>query len=121
MNKPPLIFIVVMAIIVVAASLRFMQQRRQNAADDGAPLVTKSVAVAAKREFPASDRRSRQREVTPAGEQMRYEVRFRPLQGGMETAYRVSAQQYHGIAVGERGVLSVKGSRFVAFAPEAAH
>lgn len=63
MSKPPLIFVVIVAVIVVFAAQRFMQQRRQNAINDAAPINTQQVEVSAKREFPAPNRRSRQREV----------------------------------------------------------
>jgi len=118
MSKPPVIFIAIIALIVVAASFRFMQQRRQNAENDAAPLSQKSVVVSTKREKPANDRRSRQREVTPAGEAMRYEVWFRPQTGGMELKMRVQAAQYHEMSVGDKGILQYKGTRFVGFVPE---
>lgn len=121
MNKPPVILIFIIALIVVAASFRFMQQRRQNAENDAAPLSEKRVVVATKRETPANDRRSRQRDVTPAGEAMRYEVWFRPQTGGMELKMRVQAAQYHELSVGEKGTLRYKGTRFVGFVPEASH
>ncbi|MCT4703403.1 DUF2500 domain-containing protein [Enterobacteriaceae bacterium H20N1] len=121
MSKPPVFFIAIIVLIVVAASFRFMQQRRQNAENDAAPLSQKSVIVATKRETPANDRRSRQREVTPAGSSIRYEVRFRPQTGGMEMKMRVSAAIYHDLSVGDKGTLQYKGTRFIGFIPESAH
>ena len=114
MSKPPLFFIVIIVLIVVAASFRFVQQRREKADNDAAPLVHKQVVVN-KREKPINDRRSRQQEVTPAGTSMRYEASFKPQSGGMEQTFRLDAQQYHALTVGDKGTLSYKGSRFVDF------
>ncbi len=121
MSKPPIFFIAIIVLIVVAASFRFMHQRRQNAENDAAPLSQKNVIVATKRETPANERRSRQRDVTPAGDPMRYEVWFRPQAGGMEMKMRVTGAQYHEVSVGDKGTLRYKGTRFIAFVPEAAH
>ncbi|ECG8589857.1 DUF2500 domain-containing protein [Salmonella enterica subsp. salamae] len=115
MSKPPLFFIVIIALIVVAASFRFVQQRREKAANDAAPLQQKQVVVSHKREKPVNDRRSRQQEVTPAGASMRYEASFKPVSGGLEKTFRVDAQQYHALTVGDKGMLSYKGTRFVGF------
>ncbi|EEV3675535.1 DUF2500 domain-containing protein [Escherichia coli] len=97
MSKPPLFFIVIIGLIVVAASFRFMQQRREKADNDMAP---------------------RQQEVTPAGTSMRYEASFKPQSGGMEQTFRLEAQQYHALTVGDKGTLSYKGTRFVSFVGE---
>ncbi len=118
MSKMPLFFVAVVAIIVVAASFRFVQQRRQNAENDAAPVMQKSVLVATKRETPTNDRRSRQRQVTPVEDMMRYEVWFRPQSGGLELKMRVTAEQYHSLTVGDKGMLQYKGTRFVGFIPE---
>ena len=118
MSKPPLFFIVIIGLIVVAASFRFMQQRREKADNDMAPLQQKLVVVSNKREKPINDRRSRQQTVTPAGSEMRYEASFRPESGGLEVSFRLEEAQYHALSVGDRGMLSYKGSRFVAFTPE---
>ena len=115
MSKPPLFFIVIIILIVVAASFRFVQQRREKADNDAAPLVQKQVVVSNKREKPLNDRRSRQQEVSPAGTSMRYEVSFKPQNGGLEKTFRLDATQYHALTVGEKGTLSYKGSRFVDF------
>lgn len=117
MSKPPLFFIVIIGLIVVAASFRFMQQRREKADNDMAPLQQKLV-VSNKREKPINDRRSRQQEVTPAGTSMRYEASFKPQSGGMEQTFRLNAQQYHALTVGDKGTLSYKGTRFVSFVGE---
>ncbi|CAM7540377.1 Receptor [Escherichia coli] len=117
MSKPPLFFIVIIGLIVVAASFRFMQQRREKADNDMAPLQQKLV-VSNKREKPINDRRSRQQEVTPAGTSIRYEASFKPQSGGMEQTFRLDAQQYHALTVGDKGTLSYKGTRFVSFVGE---
>ena len=118
MSKMPLFFIIVLAIIVVAASFRFVQQRREKADNDAAPLLQKRVVVSNKREKVINDRRSRQQTVTPAGSEMRYEASFRPANGGLEVVFRLQAPQYHALSVGDKGVLSYKGSRFVDFTPD---
>lgn len=115
MSKIPFFLIIIMAIIVFAASFRFMQQRRENASNDAAPQLQKQVVITNKREKPANDRRSRQREVTPAGETMRYEASFKPLQGGMEMTFRLQAVDYDQLTVGEKGMLVYQGTRFVRF------
>ena len=112
MSKPPLFFIVIIGLIIVAASFRFMQQRREKADNDMAPLQQKLVVVSNKREKPINDRRSRQQEVTPAGTSMRYEASFKPQSGGMEQTFRLDAQQYHALTVGDKGTLSYKGVDF---------
>ena len=118
MSKMPLFFIIVVAIIVIAASFRFVQQRREKADNDAAPLMQKRVVVSNKREKVINDRRSRQQTVTPAGSEMRYEATFRPVSGGMEMVFRLQAPQYHALSVGDKGVLSYKGSRFMGFTPD---
>ncbi|EDX7392540.1 DUF2500 domain-containing protein [Salmonella enterica subsp. enterica serovar 4,[5],12:b:-] len=115
MSKPPLFFIIIIVLIVVAASFRFVQQRREKAANEAAPLQQKQVVVSSKREKPVNDRRSRQQEVSPAGTSMRYEVSFKPLNGGLEKTFRLQAQQYHALTVGDQGTLNYKGTRFVGF------
>ncbi|URN99043.1 DUF2500 domain-containing protein [Leclercia adecarboxylata] len=116
MSKMPLFFIIVLAIIVVAASFRFVQQRREKADNDAAPLLQKRV-VSNKREKALNDRRSRQQQVTPAGTTMRYEASFKPENGGLEMTFRLEEKQYHQLTVGDKGLLSYKGSRFEGFDP----
>ncbi|MFK3708006.1 uncharacterized protein DUF2500 [Raoultella sp. BIGb0138] len=118
MSKVPLFFMIVVAIIVVAASVRYVQQRRESMDNDAAPLLQKRVVVSNKREKVLNDRRSRQQTVTPAGSDMRYEASFRPETGGLEVSFRLEETQYHALSVGDRGMLSYKGSRFVAFTPD---
>lgn len=118
MSKMPLFFVIVVVIIVVAASFRYVQQQREKRENDAAPLLHKHVMVSNKREKVLNDRRSRQQTETPAGSTMYYSVSFRPLQGGLEMRFRIDAAHYHALTVGDTGVLSYKGSRFVAFEPD---
>lgn len=117
MSKPPLIFIIVLAIIAVLASRQFIKQRRENAANDAAPVRSLQVEVKTKSEFPAPDRRSRQREVI-AGEEMRYEAWFHPLNGAGDIRLTMTAKDYHQMDKGVKGELKVQGSRFISFTPE---
>jgi hypothetical protein len=118
MSKMPLFFVVVVAIIVVAASFRYVQQRREKMDNDAAPLMQKRVVVSNKREKVLDDRRSRQQIVAPAGSSMRYDVSFKPENGGLEMTFRLNEKQYHQLTVGDRGTLSYKGSRFEGFTAE---
>lgn len=118
MSKMPLFFVVVVAIIVIAASFRFVQQRREKMDNDAAPLLQKRVVVSNKRETLLNDRRSRQQIVAPAGSDLRYDVSFRPENGGLEMTFRLDEKPYHQLTVGDKGTLSYKGSRFVAFTPD---
>ena len=118
MSKMPLFFIVVVAIIIVAASFRFVQQRREKMDNDAAPLMQKRVVVTNKREKVLNDRRSRQQTVAPAGSDMRYDVSFKPELGGLEVSFRVEAEQYHQLTVGDKGTLRYKGSGCVGFVVE---
>ncbi len=120
MSKTPLFFIVIMALIVILASFRFLHQRRIEALNDAQPLMSRNVTVAAMREVAANDRRSRQREVTPAEDVMHYEVRFRPVSGGAVMRFRVSAAQYRALTQGETGTLQYRGTRFEGFIPAVA-
>lgn len=120
MSKPPFFFILIIVLIVVAASFRFIQQRRESAANDALPVVEKRVEITVKREKAAKETRSRQRDVAPPAQTMRYEARFRPQGGGMEMAFRLEAEQYHALTVGDKGTLSYQGSRFIRFTPDPA-
>ena len=113
MSKVPLFFMVAVAIIAIAASYRYVQQRREKMDNDAAPLLQKRVVVSNKREKVINDRRSRQQTVAPAGSEMRYEA-----SGGLEVVFRLQAPQYHALSVGDKGVLSYKGSRFMGFTPD---
>jgi hypothetical protein len=115
MNKMPLFFVVVVAIIVIAASYRYVQQRREKMDNDAAPLMQKRVAVSNKREKLLDDRRSRQQIVAPAGSSMRYDVSFKPENGGLEMSFRLDEKQYNQLTAGDKGTLSYKGTRFVDF------
>lgn len=118
MSKMPLFFVVVVAIIVITASFRYVQQRREKQENEASPLMQKRVTVSNKREKVLNDRRSRQQTEIPAGSSMRYDVNFKPEQGGLEMHFRLDDAQYHALTVGDKGVLSYKGSRFVAFEAE---
>ncbi len=118
MSKPPLIFFIVLAVIAVLATHQFIKQRRETALNNASPILSLPVAVKSKREFPAPNRRSRQREVI-AAEQMRYEVCFHPLNGAEEVNLRLRAGDYHQIEEGVQGELKVQGTRFVSFTPRA--
>jgi len=115
MSKPPIIFIVMVIVIVIAASFRYSQQRRQNAENDAAPLSRDWVTVVDKRAVAQNDRRSRQIEVLPAGESLRYEVVFRDEKGEREMTLRVSEAQYAAISTGAQGEVQYKGTRFIQF------
>lgn len=117
--KPPLIFFIVLAVIAVLATRQFIKQRREVAVNDASPLRALVVEVKSKREYPAPNRRSRQREHI-AAEDMRYEAWFHPLNGAGDFKLELNAGDYHQIDKGSQGELKVKGSRFVSFVPEAA-
>jgi len=117
MSKPPFFFVVVIAVIVVLASLRYMQQRRQDAANDRAPVSFKTMAVSSKREVPVAKRRSREQQVSSPADSIRYEMGFKAPQGGVEKRFRIKAQQYHAVSVGDRGTLHYRGTRFLEFTP----
>lgn len=113
--KPPLIFFIVLAVIAVLATRQFIKQRREVAVNDVSPVRSMRAEVKAKREVPASGRRSRQREVIPV-EEMRYEAWFHPLNGAGDFKLVLKADDYHQIDKGERGELKVQGTRFISFA-----
>lgn len=114
MSKPPLFFVAVIALIAVLATRQYLNKRRQDADNDRQPVRTLQVEVSAKREFPSPNRRSRQRENIVV-EDMRYEVYFRPLTGGSEIKIPLPQQQYNQIDKGEKGTLSLQGTRFISF------
>jgi len=116
MSKPPLFFFIVLAIIAVLASRQFIKQRREVAVNDASPERALTVEVKSKREFPAPNRRSRQREVI-AGEEMRYEALFHPLNGASDIRVQIQAQDYHQLDKGAKGELKMQGSRFISFTP----
>ncbi len=116
MSKPPLIFIIVLAIIAVLATRQFIKQRREVAVNDASPERSLQVEVKTKREFPAPNRRSRQREVI-AGEEMRYEVLLHPLNGASDIKVQLKEAEYHQLDKGARGELKMQGTRFISFTP----
>ncbi len=115
MNKMPIFFIIIIALIVVLASFRYMNQRRQNALNDAAPLQTHQVVVEEKHQTPVNERRSRQRQVTPPEDKLRYEVTFRPQAGGEALRFQVNAAQYRQMSLGQAGTLRYRGTRFEGF------
>ena len=116
MSKPPLLFFIVLAIIAVLATRQFIKQRRETAVNDVSPIRSLSVEVKTKREYPSPNRRSRQREVI-AGEDMRYEAWFHPLNGAGDFKLIINAGDYHQMDKGVKGELKMQGSRFVSFTP----
>ena len=116
MSKPPLIFFIVLAIIAVLATRQFIKQRRETAVNDASPVRSLSVEVKTKREFPSPNRRSRQREVI-AGEEMKYEAWFHPLNGASDIKVTVNASDYHQMDKGVKGELKMQGTRFISFTP----
>jgi hypothetical protein len=116
MSKPPLIFLIVLAIIAVLATRQFIKQRRESAVNDASPIRSLSVEVKTKREFPSPNRRSRQREVI-AGEEMKYEAWFHPLNGASDIKATINASDYDKINKGVKGELKMQGTRFVSFTP----
>lgn len=115
--KPPLIFFIVLAVIAILATRQFIKQRREVAVNDASPIRALVVEVKSKREYPAPNRRSRQREHIPV-EDMRYEAWFHPLNGAGDFKLELNAGDYHQMDKGSKGELKVKGSRFVSFMPE---
>jgi hypothetical protein len=118
MSKFPLIFLLIVVLIVVLATRQYFVKRRQDAANNASPARTLQVKVTSKREFPTSNRRSRQREVIPV-EDMRYEVYFQPLAGGSEIKLQLAKDDYHRIDKGVKGALRLQGTRFISFVPMA--
>ena len=116
--KPPLIFFIVLAIIAILATRQFIKQRREVAVNDASPVRSLIVEVKTKCEFPAPNRRSRQRENIPV-EDMRYEAWFHPLNGAGDFKLELNAGDYHQIDKGVKGELKVKGTRFVSFSTNA--
>lgn len=113
-----LIIVLIILVIGGLATQRYLNKQREEALNEAAPLQTFQVEVIDKREYRAQDRRSRQREII-AGEELRYEVRFRILPAGVEDkAFDVSVSCYENTEKGSRGLLSLKGTRFVAFESE---
>ncbi|MBJ7222100.1 MULTISPECIES: DUF2500 domain-containing protein [unclassified Brenneria] len=112
---PPLLLLAV-ALILTLAWRQYRRQRNQEALNDAAPLRTLLTEVKTKREFLRSRSRSREHQVMMP-EAWRYEATFRPLQGGADITLRLSASDYHQLDKGMRGMLQVKGTRFVGFTP----
>ncbi|CCG88948.1 DUF2500 domain-containing protein [Erwinia piriflorinigrans] len=114
--KPPIIFLLVLVIIAILATRQFIKQRREVAVNDATPLRSLIVEVKSKREYPAPNRRSRQREHIPV-EDMRYEAWFHPLNEAGDFKLQLNAGDYHRMDKGAQGELQFKGTRFVSFTP----
>ncbi|RWR02389.1 hypothetical protein ED28_08385 [[Pantoea] beijingensis] len=114
MSKPPLLLFIVLAFIAILATRQFIKQRREVAVNNASPIRTLPAEVKTKREFPAPNRRSRQREVI-AGEAMRYEAWFHPLNGAGDFKLALNASDYHQMDKGVKGELKIQGSRFISF------
>lgn len=116
MSKPPLLLLIFLAIIAVMASRQFIRQQREAAVNNASPVRSLPVVIKAKRETPAPNRRSRQREVI-AGETMCYEAWFQPLNGAGDFKLTVNKNDYHQMNKGAKGELKVQGTRFISFTP----
>lgn len=114
MNKPPMIFLLVLVVIAIFATRQYLHQRRENADNDAAPVRQIAVEVMSKRDYLSPNRRSRQREEIPV-EDRNYEAYFKPQTGGAEIKLKLEMNEYDALAKGQKGQLSVKGSRFIAF------
>ncbi|CAO98326.1 DUF2500 domain-containing protein [Erwinia tasmaniensis] len=116
--KPPIFLLLVLVIIAILATRQFIKQRREVAVNDATPLRSLRVEVKSKREYPAANRRSRQREHLPV-EEMRYEAWFHPLNEAGDFKLELKAGDYHQMDKGTLGELRFKGTRFVSFKPDA--
>lgn len=112
-----MIFLLVLVVIAFFATRQYLHQRRENADNDAAPLKEIAVEVTAKRDYLSPNRRSRQREEIPV-EDRNYEAYFKPVAGGSEIKLKIEMKDYDGLAKGQKGVLQVKGTRFIAFAAD---
>lgn len=102
--KPSVLFLTILAVIAVLATRQFIKQRREAAVNDASPVRTLPVEIKARRETPASNRRSRQREVIPV-EEMRYEAWFHPLNGVGDFRLILTQHDYEQIDEGAKGKL----------------
>ncbi|RLM26691.1 hypothetical protein BIY29_04975 [Brenneria alni] len=116
MSEIPLLLILAFALILTLAWRQYQRQRHQEALNDATPLRTILAEVKTKREFPRTRSRSREHEVVMM-ENMRFEAIFHPLHGGNDITLRLGKTEYHRLDKGMRGMLQVKGTRFVGFAP----
>lgn len=115
--KPPILFFIVLACIAILATRQFIKQRREAVINNASPVRSLPVEVKNKQEFPSPNRHSRQREVI-AGETMRYEAWFHPLNGAGDFKLPLCASDYHQMDKGVKGELKVQGARFVSFTPQ---
>ncbi|MDX5630462.1 MULTISPECIES: DUF2500 domain-containing protein [unclassified Brenneria] len=109
------LLILALALIAVLAWRQYQQQRNQEARNDAAVLQTISAQITAKREFPRA--RTRPRDSDYRVESMFYEATFQPLNGGPAIALRLDKADYNRLDKDMRGMLQVKGTRFVGFRP----
>jgi|SRR5471030_589111 hypothetical protein len=114
MNKPPMIILLGLVVIAFFATRQYLHQRRENADNDAAPVREIAAEVVAKRDYLSPNRRSRQREEIPA-EDRSYEAYFKPQAGGAEIKLKLEMKDYDALTKGQKGILSVKGTRFIAF------
>ncbi|QTF10412.1 DUF2500 domain-containing protein [Brenneria izadpanahii] len=111
---PPLLILAV-ALILALAWRQYQHQRNQEARNDAAPLRTIMAEIKAKREFPQTRNRSRGYE--DGFKNMFYEATFRPVNGGADITLRLSQTDYNQLDKDMRGMLQLKGTRFISFAP----
>lgn len=112
---PPLLILAV-ALILALAWRQYQHQRNQEARNDAAPLQTILAEVKTKREFPKTRNRSRGYE--DGMEDMRYEAAFRPVNGGADITLRLKASDYNQLDKDMRGMLQLRGTRFISFVPK---
>lgn len=109
-----MIFLLVLVVIAFFATRQYLHQRRENAENDAAPVKEIAVEVVAKRDYLSPNRRSRQRQEIPV-EDRNYEGYFKPQNGGSPIKLKLKIKDYDALAKGQRGLLRVQGSRFIAF------
>lgn len=111
----PLLPILIVALILTLAWRQYQRHHNQEARNDAAPIQTVLAEVEAKRAFSQTRRRSRGYE--DDFENKLYEATFRPIDGGAGITLRISESNYNRLDENMRGVLQVKGTRFIGFAP----
>ncbi|MCG8709515.1 DUF2500 domain-containing protein [Brenneria sp. 4F2] len=111
---PPLL-ILVFALILMLAWRQYQHQRNQEARNDAAPLQTILVEIKTKRALPKTRNRSHGYE--DGIEDMCYEVTFQPVDGCAGITLDLKAADYNQIDKDMRGMLQVKGTRFISFVP----
>lgn len=109
------LLILVLALILVLGWRQYQRQQEREARNDAAPLQTISAQITARREFPRASPRSRDNEYRT--ESMFYEATFQPLDGGPAITLRLRKADYNRLDNDMRGILQIKGTRFVSFRP----